>query len=382
MSNWSPLIYARTKFVDFKWHVRPNDFQDEQMRWVKKFIIPVMPSTGDSLPATPVVTAFCNGTYTCIGLVCMARELASDAQYTVDQFTRSCFAFVGFVAKAPVSQLPPLFSQGEDQAVAYDLSLFQGLYREYVEGVWEKDNYEIEMNCLRRDAYTHVIEGQQPPARQGSPSSDVPGPLNHDENYLQVFPASDPQTRALDHRLIEMFMEQKGAHTSLCLNALNKDNIVESQYMNASFIHAGKSERISRNRVKPGESTVDPLGRQVAQPVSSSKGQEGYAPYGAVAQNKQTGGRSKQGHAMYEQRGYDQRGQVAPPIPAQPSEYAHQEKRGFKGFLKDGIDIFRGFGKKESEKKYNQNSTPYDQKRGTKEVVSKPNDPGMNDKKV
>ena len=102
MDLWSVIVYGRTKEVDYRFLVIPNDFQIEEQNWARKYIhgTTVYP---EKLPGNPRWSLFKNHKHCVFGVTCMVKELVgSERKYEYmakDAGGRSLYIFVGYVAQ-------------------------------------------------------------------------------------------------------------------------------------------------------------------------------------------------------------------------------------------------------------------------------------------
>lgn len=200
---FSPLVFSRTKDVDFRFLAIPEDFSNADMEWAQKYILSTLLSSYE-LEQNPIWSLFSNSKYHIRGLSCRANQLSE--RNTKDKFDRELYLFVGYVAKNVV-YLP------------MQPSVFQPLYQ-FVHDKWEDDTKEAK-NFLKKEYEIPIDAHFQ--------KSNEQFKVNSDSNKVWVH--STQKNEALWD-----FFSQLSHPSSLCLNILSQKNAKEGIFLNASII--------------------------------------------------------------------------------------------------------------------------------------------------
>jgi hypothetical protein len=204
-SQFAPLVFSRTKEVDFRFLVIPEDFSEGDMEWAQKHILATLLNSVE-LSENPRWSLFNNSQHYVIGLSCRANLLSE--RNVADKFNRGLYLFVGYVTKNP-------------EFIPMQVDIFKSLY-EFVHQKWEDDsidarklnkmNYEISLSIPLT-----VIQ-------------DAPR-LDNNRNIAQVLVY--PKSR--NQELWTIFSQYRES-VSLCLNVATQKDAKEGIFLNVSSV--------------------------------------------------------------------------------------------------------------------------------------------------
>lgn len=229
MSNWATIIYGRTYEVDFRLIVKPEDFEDQDIEWAKSHIL-VTTRWAEKLSDRPRWSVFKNCRHCIVGVTCMASEISQDINE--DRIGRPLFVFVGYVAKAPFSPIPPM-----------NLELFKPIYDQYVRQRWFEKSYQTrEADLLSKSEYAELEYSQ--PEYTADDVIAIPV-LNVNSDRIYLWSDNDENRQLL---WLGASQEQAPVPVSLCLGLERKEDAIQGVFLNATAIDV--SEKIEASKPK------------------------------------------------------------------------------------------------------------------------------------
>lgn len=154
MSEWTPLVYARTYSVDYRFIVKPADFDSQDARWARKYILGTFETFSAEGLDDPVRWSVFKDRYCVVGMTCMAYQLKTD-KFQDEAGRRGLQVFLGYVSNrksSALSALPPM-----------EKRLFEPLYR-LVEDHWNDQTWQQD-NPQRTDYRYNLPGGNFPDTR-------------------------------------------------------------------------------------------------------------------------------------------------------------------------------------------------------------------------
>lgn len=225
-NNWSPIIYASTYDVDFRLIVKPEDFEQKQIQWAKKYIFETIQikegkDWATNLRDYPRWSLFKNSGLTCciVGVTGMA-DMFSDSM-NKDYCGRPLYAFVGCVTKLSSTykaQLPPL-----------TIDFFKSIYEKHVGKRWKEKQFQAE----KGDKQAKGKYREYPIGKYDFKLSELPD-LNIERGKIRLFP--QPNTAKEQNKLLlAAFLHEK--HTSICLGLPELEYVSKGVFHNAGLIN-------------------------------------------------------------------------------------------------------------------------------------------------
>jgi len=226
--QFAPLVFSRTKEVDFRCLVVPEDFSGEDMEWSTKHILATLLNSVE-LSENPRWSLFNNAQHYVIGLSCRANLLSE--RNIADKFNRGLYLFVGYVAKNPAF-------------IPMQADLFESLYG-FVHQKWEDDT--IDARTIIKSKYDDKeIDLPTPP--QGVEKIS-PFDINHDADKVRI------HSNRRNPELWTIFSQYSRA-ASLCLNVAGQKDAKEGVFLNVSTVdYQGETPYIEISRIPPKPQT-------------------------------------------------------------------------------------------------------------------------------
>ncbi len=223
-SQFAPLVFSRTKEVDFRFLVVPEDFSEEDMEWSKKHILATLLNSIE-LSENPRWSLFGNEQHYVIGLSCRASLLSE--RNIADKFNRGLYLFVGYVTKKP--GFIPM------QAVA-----FNSLY-DFVHQKWEDDSIDARTIIKSKYDDKEIDLSTLPPDFEGNAGIKI----NHDADKVRIY------SNRRNSELWTIFSQYSRA-VSLCLNVAGQKDAKEGIFLNVSTVdYQGETPYIEISRIPP-----------------------------------------------------------------------------------------------------------------------------------
>lgn len=244
MSNyWSPIIYGSTYEVDFRLIVKPEDFEQKQIKWAKKYILETIQikegkDWATNLRDSPRWSLFRfdpkkNEPICCIIGVTGMADMFSDSM-NQDYCGRPLYAFVGCVARlssTAEAPLPPL-----------TIDFFKSIYEKYVEKRWEEKQFQAE----KADERAKAKYQEYPIGKYDFELSELPD-LNTERGKIRLFP--QPSTEEERNKfLLAAFRHEKP--TSICLGLPEQKYVSEKVFLNAGLINIQEIKNIISEKKK------------------------------------------------------------------------------------------------------------------------------------
>lgn len=218
--QFAPLVFSRTKEVDFRFLAIPEDFSEGDMEWSQKHILATLLNSVE-LSENPRWSLFNNAQHYAIGLSCRANLLSE--RNIADKFNRGLYLFVGYVAKNPA-------------LVPMQTDIFKSLYK-FVHQKWEDDsidarklikvNYEISLPTLAKEM-----------------QNDTRLDINKDVDQVFVYPNSRNQE-------LWAAFSQYAEPVSLCLNVAGQKDAKEGIFLNVSSTDCRSETPLKISRIPP-----------------------------------------------------------------------------------------------------------------------------------
>lgn len=130
-SQFAPLVFSRTRDVDFRFLVIPDDFSESEIEWSHKHILATLLNSFE-LSENSRWSLFNNAQHYVIGLSCRANLLSE--RNIADKVNRGLYLFVGYVSKSPAF-------------IPMRVDIFKPLY-EFVHQKWEDDTVEARNDTI------------------------------------------------------------------------------------------------------------------------------------------------------------------------------------------------------------------------------------------
>lgn len=138
MTKYAPIIYGRTYNSDFRLIVKPHDFQNDESKWVKRYILQTMrletKQWGAKLRENPRWFMLSTEDRCVFGVTCMA-DMLSNTMYE-DSVGRPLYVCVGYVGDDPSPTM---------QNCDFDVlkSEFKKIYEDYVGARWLEKPFQV-----------------------------------------------------------------------------------------------------------------------------------------------------------------------------------------------------------------------------------------------
>lgn len=248
MSEWAPLIYARTYSVDYRLIVIPADFDPQDARWARKYILGTFETFLTEGPDDPLRWSVFKDRYCVVGMTCMAYQLKTD-KFQDEAGRRGLQVFLGYVSNRKSSALSML--------PLMEKRLFEPLYKlvedHWNDQAWQQDNPQ-------RSGYSHSLPGGDFPDTRGwrlntEEQKTLTRPVTFNDLLWAIASAQVKEPRAF----------------SLCLNISRQSRAQEGPFLNTSTfdfpravdkpIYLPKSAPPSSSYASPGSRPSPERGR-------------------------------------------------------------------------------------------------------------------------
>jgi hypothetical protein len=250
MDNWAPIVYGRTKYVDFRLLTKPEDFLQDDIAWAKKFIQSTTFNPQD-LYNQSLWSLFKDKKHCVFGITCRASLLSKD--FIEDSSGRSLYTFVGFASKSLSPRIPDL-----------SLDIFRTVYTEAASVRWEEKDYQVRKNDLKhKTIYNHQFENNNEFTSSGVNYAII-AELNKNTQKLRVYPhqgGSPDQYKTLDTKTFLLAASQVEGPVSICLGLMNLRDALRGCFLNVSICDVYQKRLISREVEQPSSDQLEKSGQ-------------------------------------------------------------------------------------------------------------------------
>jgi hypothetical protein len=203
--QWYPVVYAATKYLDFRFLAMPRGLQGDELAWIASHL---HVSLGHMVSdyRLPVWSAFKNRDLTVVGATCWASLVSSEM--IRDQVGRENYGFFGAAIRGPIVSAPQM-----------DLNLFKGLYQ-FVSARFESRAEDLTL-------LTAQSEWTWPEPLTALSTGFSPIKLNQSPDRVVLWPAGEA-----DEVWRSFFAF--GSPTSVCLNLRRDKEAVAGPFLNAT----------------------------------------------------------------------------------------------------------------------------------------------------
>ena len=164
MTKFAPIIYGRTYNADFRLIVKPHDFRQNELQWVRAYILQTMrletKQWVSRLRENPRWFLFSNENHCVFGVTCMA-DMLSETMHE-DSVGRPLYVCIGYVSDDPS---PPM------QNCNFEIlkSDFKRLYEDYVGPRWLEEKFQTDKANEKSKSEYHDLSVFQLVQRRNDP---------------------------------------------------------------------------------------------------------------------------------------------------------------------------------------------------------------------
>ena len=243
-NRWAPLVYGRTKDVDFRLLAVPEGVSPMMKRWMRLHITgaTVFP---DDLRDGHRWSIFKNDEYCCFGLTCMASWVSTQRTIVED---RELYLFAGYAAKVDPQAypdepyhppIPTLESLDEPP-----FQVFRTLY-DYVDFLWDDDRTSMSTEEIEADIekpFRVVPRIEQVLKKFGPAPEPNFEELNREADCLRILMHHDKINAGYWNEAANC-----SGYVSLAIRLPDRSSADLGPYLNATVVSATESHTHERN---------------------------------------------------------------------------------------------------------------------------------------
>ncbi|NCS84612.1 MAG: hypothetical protein GW759_06735, partial [Cyanobacteria bacterium] len=223
MSKCSAIVYGRTYEVDFRFIALPENFTDDDKKWIDNYI-KVTTRTAEKLTNNPRFSIVKNSQYCVFGVICLARDLHNVIEETKDKYDRSLYGFFGYVI--PVNENV----EAIHCFLEPNIDLFKPLYN-YILEQW---NTRKKLSSPIRVSYNEKLGKYGEINNQNYLDIDYKKIRYNtsSEKEIYLYPSSSEYNHFLWSMTIDNILKDSVNSVSLCLNLTNKSDLENAPFLN------------------------------------------------------------------------------------------------------------------------------------------------------
>ncbi|BAQ63130.1 hypothetical protein GM3708_3536 (plasmid) [Geminocystis sp. NIES-3708] len=225
MSKCSAIVYGRTYEVDFRFIALPENFTDDDKKWIENYI-KVTTRTAEKLTNNPRFSIVKNSQYCVFGVTCLARDLHNVIEETKDKYDRPLYGFFGYV-----------ISVNENVEAIHcflepNIDLFKPLYN-YILEHW---NTRKKLSSPIRVSYNENLSKYGEINNQKYLDIDYKKIRYNtsSEKEIYLYPSSSEYNHSLWSITIDNILKDSVNLVSLCLNLTNKSDLENAPFLNVT----------------------------------------------------------------------------------------------------------------------------------------------------
>ncbi|MTF40334.1 hypothetical protein [Cyanobacterium aponinum] len=225
MSKISAIVYGRTYEVDFRFIALPENFTDDDKKWIENYI-QVTTRSPEKLTKNQRFIIVKNSQYCVFGVTCLARDLHNVIEETKDKYDRPLYGFFGYV-----------ISINENWEVIRcflepNIDLFKPLYNYILEqwGTRKKLLSPISVSYNEKLGKYEKINNKN---YLDIDSNKIIYNINN-EKEIYLYPNSTEYNYSLWSITIDNILKDSVNSVSLCLNLTNKSDLENSPFFNVT----------------------------------------------------------------------------------------------------------------------------------------------------
>ncbi len=225
MSKMSAIVYGRTYEVDFRFIALPENFTDNDKKWIENYI-QVTTRSPEKLTNNPRFSIVKNSQYCVFGVTCLARDLHNIIEETQDKCDRPLYGFFGYVISVNENwEIIRCFLEP-------NIDLFKPLYN-YILEQW---NTRKKLPSPISISYTEKL-GKYEEINNTNyldiNANKIIYNINN-EKEIYLYPNSTEYNYSLWSITIDNILKDSVNSVSLCLNLTNKSDLENSPFFNVT----------------------------------------------------------------------------------------------------------------------------------------------------